>query len=114
MHNISVWDRTSVKCTTVVIITSGLSTAMLDLFVIGNPSSFALYVLASAVPDSTITAFEIYIFFNYSPTYGNFRFTAAILNFRLNGLSDRVGVSTIEKFDPENIGYPLEFCFYLL
>jgi hypothetical protein len=40
----------------------------------------------------------------YSPIYENFRFTAAILDFRLNGLSDRVGVSTIEKFDPENMG----------
>ena len=27
-----------------------------------------------------------------------------MLNFWLNGLTDNVGVSTIEKFDPENIG----------
>ena len=27
-----------------------------------------------------------------------------MLDFRLNGLSDNVGVSTIEKFDPENMG----------
>jgi hypothetical protein len=54
MHNISVRDRTSIKYTTVVIITSGLSAAMLDLMVVGNPSSFALHVPASAVPDSTI------------------------------------------------------------
>ena len=27
-----------------------------------------------------------------------------MLDFRLNGLSDNVGVSTIEKFDPENTG----------
>jgi hypothetical protein len=40
----------------------------------------------------------------YSRIYGNFRFTAAISNFCFNGLSNRVGVSTTEKFDPENIG----------
>jgi hypothetical protein len=33
------------------------------------------------------------------------------LNFRLNGLSDRVGVSTIEKFDPENIGVAVGILF---
>ena len=27
-----------------------------------------------------------------------------MLDFRLNGLSDNVGVSTIEKFNPENMG----------
>jgi hypothetical protein len=103
MHSITVWDRISIKYTTVVITTSGLSAAMLDFMVVGNPSSFALYDPVSAVPESTITVFEIYILSQISPIYGNFRFTAAILNFRLNGLSDRVGVSTIEKFDPKNI-----------
>jgi hypothetical protein len=104
MHSISVWDCTSIKYTTVVITTSGLSAAMLDLMVVGNPSSFALHVPASAMTDSTIIALKFIFCPKYSPIYGNFRFTAAILNFLLNGLSDSVGVSIIEKFDPENIG----------
>ena len=37
MHNISDWDRILIKCTTVVITTSGLSATMLDLIVVGNP-----------------------------------------------------------------------------
>ena len=36
--------------------------------------------------------------------YGHFLFTAAILDFRLNGRSDNVGVGTIEKLDPKNMG----------
>jgi hypothetical protein len=64
---ISVWDRTSIKYTTVVITTSGLSAAMLDLMVIGNPSSFALHVPALAVPDSMITAFDINILSQIQP-----------------------------------------------
>jgi hypothetical protein len=67
MHNISVWDRISMKYTTVIITTSGLSAAMLDLMVVGNPSSFAPYVPASAVPESTIIAFEIYILSEIQP-----------------------------------------------
>jgi hypothetical protein len=67
MHSISVWDRVSIKYTPVVITTSGLSAAMLDLMVVGNPSSFALYVPASAVPESTTIAFEIYILSQIQP-----------------------------------------------
>jgi hypothetical protein len=67
MHSISVWDRTSIKYTTLVITTSGLSAAMLNLMVVGNPSSFALHVPASAVPDSTIIAIEIYILSQIQP-----------------------------------------------
>ena len=40
----------------------------------------------------------------YSQICGNIRFTATMWDFRLNGLSDNVGVSTIEKFDPKNTG----------
>jgi hypothetical protein len=57
MHNICVWDRASIMYTTVVITTSGLSAAMLDLMVVGNLSSFALHIPASAVPECTIIAF---------------------------------------------------------
>jgi hypothetical protein len=39
MHNISVWDCISIKYTTVVITTSGLSAAILDLMVVGVTSS---------------------------------------------------------------------------
>jgi hypothetical protein len=67
IHDISLWDRTSFKYTTVVITTSGLSAAMLDLMVVGNPSSFAPHVLALTVPDSTIIAFEIYILSQIQP-----------------------------------------------
>jgi hypothetical protein len=67
IHGISLWDRTSIKYTTVVITTSGLSAAMLELMVVGNPSSFALHVPASAVPDGTIIAFEIYILSQMQP-----------------------------------------------
>jgi hypothetical protein len=81
MHSISVWDRTSIKYTTVLITTSGLSTAMLDLMVIGNPSSFALYVVASAVPDSTITAFEIYILSQIQPDIWELPFYCRHLEF---------------------------------
>jgi hypothetical protein len=35
--------------------------------VVGNPSSFALYAPASAVPESTIIAFEIYILSQIKP-----------------------------------------------
>jgi hypothetical protein len=81
MHSISVLDRTSIKHTTVVITTSGVSTAMLDLMVIGNPSSFALYVLASAVPDSAITAFEIYILSQIQPDIWELPFYCRHLEF---------------------------------
>jgi hypothetical protein len=67
MHSISVWDRISIKYTPLVLTTSGLWAAMLDLMVVSNPSSFALYVPASAVPESTITAFEIYILSQIQP-----------------------------------------------
>jgi hypothetical protein len=81
MHNISVWDRTSIKYTTVVFTTSGLSAAMLDLIVVGNPSSFALHVPASAVPDSTIIAFEIYILSQIEPDIWELPFYCRHLEF---------------------------------
>jgi hypothetical protein len=81
MQSISVWDRTAIKYTTVVVPTSGLSTAMLDLMVIGNPSSFALYVLASPVPDSTMTAFEIYILSQIQPDIRELPFYCRHLEF---------------------------------
>jgi hypothetical protein len=81
MHSIIVWDRASIKYTTVVITTSGLLTAMLDLMVIGNPSSSALYVLALAVPDSTITAFEIYILSQIQPDIRRLPFYCRHLEF---------------------------------
>jgi hypothetical protein len=67
MHSISVLDRINIKYTTVVITTSGLSAAMLDLMVVDNLSSFAPYVPSSAVPESTIIAFEIYILSEVQP-----------------------------------------------
>jgi hypothetical protein len=76
----------------------------LDLMVVGNPSSFALHVPASAVPESTIIAFEIYILSQIQPEIWDFRFTAAILDLRLNGMSDNVGDSTVEKTDPKTWG----------
>ena len=81
MHSISVWDRISIKYTTVVITTSGLSAAMLDLMVVGNPSSFALHVPASAVPDSTIIAFEIYILSQIQPDIWELPFYCRHLEF---------------------------------
>ena len=49
-----------------------------------------------------VITFDIHICPIYSLRCGiNFRFTAAMLDFRLNGLSDNVGVGIIEKFDPE-------------
>jgi hypothetical protein len=81
MHNISVWDRTSIKYTTVVITTSGLSAAMLDLMVVGNPSSFALHVSTSAVPDSTIVAFEICILSQIHPDISELPFYCRRLEF---------------------------------
>jgi hypothetical protein len=78
---------------------------MLDLIFVNNASSFAVHVLASAVSNSMIIAFEIYIFSpKHSPRCGNFRFTAAILDFRLNGMSNIVRVSTVEKFEQKNMG----------
>jgi hypothetical protein len=81
MHNISVWDRTSIKYTTVVIITSGISAAMLDLMVVGNPSSFARHVPASAVPVGTIIAFEIYILSQIQPDMWELPFYCRHLEF---------------------------------
>ena len=85
------------------ITTSGISAAMLNLMVVDDASSVALHVLALAEPNSMVIAFDIYILSHIQPEIGNFRFTAAMLDFRLNGLSDNVGVS-IEKFDPGNTG----------
>jgi dihydroxyacid dehydratase/phosphogluconate dehydratase len=81
MHIISVWDRTSIKYTTVVITTSGLSAAMLDLMVVGNSTSFALHVLALAVPESTIIAFEIYILSQIQPEIWELPFYCRHLGF---------------------------------
>jgi hypothetical protein len=75
---------------------------MLDLMVDGNASSVALHVPASVVPNTMIKAFEIFSHLIYGLRYENFRFTAAILDFRLNGTSNKVGFDTIEKFDTEN------------
>ena len=36
---------------------------------------------------------------------------AALLDFRLNGMSNNVGLSTIDKFDPENIGVTARILF---
>jgi hypothetical protein len=72
--------------------------------VVGNASSVALNVLASAVPNSMVIAFENNISSHIQSEYVNFYFTTAILGFRLNGMSNNVGVSTFEKFDPVNMG----------
>jgi hypothetical protein len=77
---------------------------MLDLLVINHASKVALHFLVSAVSGSMIIAFGIYISSQYSPRYVNFRFTAAILDFQLNYLSNNVGVSNSENFGPENMG----------
>ena len=81
MHSISVWDRTSIKYITVVITTSGLSAAMLELVVVSKPSSFALHVPASAVPESTIIAFEIYILSQIQPEIWELPFYCRHLGF---------------------------------
>jgi hypothetical protein len=83
MRSISVWDRISIKYTPVVITTSGLSAAMLDLMVVGNPSSFALYVAASAVPETTITALEIYILSQLQSDIWELPFYCRHLEFRV-------------------------------
>jgi hypothetical protein len=80
MHSIGVLDRISIKYTTVVITTSGLSAAMLDLMV-GNPSSFALYVPAPAVPESTLITFEIYILSQIQPEIWELPFYCRHLGF---------------------------------
>jgi hypothetical protein len=72
--------------------------------VVNKASRVALHFLALVVPDSIIITFKIFFRPKYGPRYGNFSFTAAILNFRLNGMSNNVGDGTIEKFDPENMG----------
>jgi hypothetical protein len=81
MHGICVWVRTSIKYTTVVITTSGLSAAMLDLLVVGNSSSFLLHIVASAVPDSTIAAFDINILSQIQPERWELRFYCRHLGF---------------------------------
>ena len=66
-NGISVWDRTSIKYTTHVITTSGLSAAMLDLMVVDNASSVALHFLALAGPNSMVIAYDIYILSHIQP-----------------------------------------------
>ena len=59
-----------------------------------------------------VTAFDIYISSHIQPEiWENVRFTAAILDFRLNVMSDNVDVSTIENFDPENTGVAATISF---
>jgi hypothetical protein len=81
MHCIGVSDRISIKYTTVVKTTSGLLAAMLDLMAVGNPSSFAACVPASAVPESTIIAFEIYILSEIQPAIWELPFYSCHLGF---------------------------------
>jgi hypothetical protein len=56
------------------------------------------------VPESTIIAFEIYILSQIQPEIWELPFYCRHLGFPLNGMSDNVGDSTVEKFDPINIG----------
>jgi hypothetical protein len=77
--------------------------------VVIKASRVALQFLALVVPDSIIITFEIFFRPKYGPRCGNFSFTAAILNFRLNGMSNNVGVGTIEKFDPKTWGSRCNF-----
>jgi hypothetical protein len=58
------------------------------------------------VPDSTIIASEIYILSQIQPEIWElpfYCFTAAILDFWWNGMSNNVGDSTVENFDLENM-----------
>ena len=70
---------------------------MLDLMVVDNASSVALHVLVSAGPNSMVLAFDIYILSNIHPEMWELPFYGRHVGFRLNGLSDNVGVNTILK-----------------
>jgi hypothetical protein len=106
MHSISVWDRTSIKYTTLVITASGLSAAMLDLMVVGNPSSFALHVpvSVSAVPDSTIIAFEIYILSQTKPDIWELPLYCRHLEFPVERFVRQSALAPLKSLTPKTWG----------
>jgi hypothetical protein len=78
---------------------------MLDLMVVNNASRVALHFHASAVPDSMIIAFEICLSSQIHPEIRELPFYCRHLGFPVERYtSSNVGVGTVEKFDPENIG----------
>jgi hypothetical protein len=80
-HRISVWDCISIYYMTEVFTTSGLSATMLDFLAVNDASSVALRFLASAVPDSMIKAFEIFISCQIQPEIWELPFYCRHLRF---------------------------------
>ena len=77
---------------------------MLDLMVVGDASSVALHVFASAGPNSMVIAFDIYILSHIQPEMWELPFYCRHAGFPVERIVGQFNVSTIEKFDPGNIG----------
>jgi hypothetical protein len=72
--------------------------------IVSDASSFALYFRASAVPDSMMIAFEIFISCQIQPELWEHPFYYRHLGFPVERYVQQCRVGTIEKFDPEDMG----------